>query len=329
MASILDLFTGGGGGFEELFPKRRFQEDEEDYDPNAPLVVNGTPAARPRMEAPPVEETAPPRRKISFEEAFGSDVEAPAKKKRFGSGGLLRDIVGTLGDAFLVQGGADARYAPTRQKEREAEAMVGFSRNPLKAIERLAQESPEAAREMYAKYQQNALGMDTLQFKRDVFEEEAPDREALRMGRTAQGKQRVLGNIRSVMGSVGTNEDWRAIRPQIEQELRASGQDAAADLLPDDYDPDVNYLFMDPKDIAAMQDRDLLREQQMAVARMRDRRAAAGQGIQRELGKERNRISERNATTAEKRQQAQEKNGGSKKKQYDFGPPPAGFTVRK
>lgn len=51
----------------------------------------------------------------------------PQRTGMFGIKGTLRDILGTLGDAFLVQGGAQAVYAPRRQQERMADAMAGFS----------------------------------------------------------------------------------------------------------------------------------------------------------------------------------------------------------
>ena len=75
--------------------------------------------------------------------------DKPVHKGMFGLKGTARDIIGAIGDAFLVQGGAKPMYQQRRQMERESDALQGFVDNPLAAIERMAQENPEAALEMY------------------------------------------------------------------------------------------------------------------------------------------------------------------------------------
>lgn len=55
----------------------------------------------------------------------------------FGVKGTLRDVLGLIGDAFLVQGGASPMYLPTRQKEMLEDKMVGFSNDPVAAAERV------------------------------------------------------------------------------------------------------------------------------------------------------------------------------------------------
>lgn len=76
------------------------------------------------------------------------------RKGMFGVKGTLRDVLGTLGDAFLVQANKDRVYAPRRQTEKEADAMFGFTQDPMQAIERLATQNPAAAEELYKTYQQ-------------------------------------------------------------------------------------------------------------------------------------------------------------------------------
>ncbi len=71
------------------------------------------------------------------------------RKGMFGVSGTLRDILGTVGDAFLVQGGKDAVYQPRRQKERASSAQYGFTDDPLAAVERLGEIDDVAARELY------------------------------------------------------------------------------------------------------------------------------------------------------------------------------------
>lgn len=69
----------------------------------------------------------------------------PEHKGYLGVHGGLRTLLGTLGDAFLVQGGGKAVYAPKVQQEKESDALVGFAQNPSDAIGRLAAINPDAA----------------------------------------------------------------------------------------------------------------------------------------------------------------------------------------
>lgn len=84
-----------------------------------------------------------------LEEALQASENAPQRKGMFGIKGTLRDIVGTLGDAFLVQSGANPLYRPQRQREMESDALVGFTSDPKAAMERLANINPEAALDLF------------------------------------------------------------------------------------------------------------------------------------------------------------------------------------
>lgn len=73
-----------------------------------------------------------------------------------GTKGTLRDVLGTLGDMFLVQSGNRPMYAPMRDREKIGDAMYGFSQNPVQAIERLAAAGYSAeARELAEMHSQN------------------------------------------------------------------------------------------------------------------------------------------------------------------------------
>ena len=62
--------------------------------------------------------------------------EASDRSGIFGAKGTLRDILGVLGDAFIIQSGNAPMYAPRRQQERMSDAMAGFTRDPIAAAER-------------------------------------------------------------------------------------------------------------------------------------------------------------------------------------------------
>ena len=98
-----------------------------------------------------------------IEEALAAGENVPQRKGLFGVKGTLRDVLGTLGDAFLVQSGNKAMYQPRRQMEKESDAMGGFTQDPMAAIERLANVNPEAARKLYDEYTGNQIRQGTLQ----------------------------------------------------------------------------------------------------------------------------------------------------------------------
>jgi hypothetical protein len=108
----------------------------------------------PRQAAPPEDYTIDNTNDILIrDEALRRAEKAADRRGMFGVKGTLRDVIGTLGDAFLVQSGNDAVYAPTREKERFSDAMAGSSRDPTAAYERAMGVNPDAAMDFYGKYQ--------------------------------------------------------------------------------------------------------------------------------------------------------------------------------
>lgn len=94
------------------------------------------------------------RRDIGLE----SGREASDHRGMFGTKGTLRDILGLVGDAFLIQSGNDPIYKPRRDQERLSDAMAGFTEGgdaALAAIERVAGVNPAAAQAMQEQYQMN------------------------------------------------------------------------------------------------------------------------------------------------------------------------------
>jgi hypothetical protein len=74
------------------------------------------------------------------------------RKGMFGIKGTLRDILGLVGDSFLIGGGGSAIYAPQREKERRADALAGESVDPDGAFERLNHYDPEGAQALKDQY---------------------------------------------------------------------------------------------------------------------------------------------------------------------------------
>jgi len=150
---------------EEIAQRRaleaQFPELTGQPDPRDTILVNGVNQA-PNVDQQGAEPPFMGNRKYREEVAMANqDPVSPELQRRgmFGMRGTLRDIVGTLGDAFLVQGGNDPMYAPQRQRERASDAMAGFTnadpRAQMAAIERLAQVDPAAASSLYEQMQTN------------------------------------------------------------------------------------------------------------------------------------------------------------------------------
>lgn len=83
--------------------------------------------------------------------------EASGRRGMFGMKGTLRDVLGVLGDAFLVQSGNAPMYAPTRRKEHISDAMAGFTVDPVSAIERVSYYDPEMGQKLYEDYETSLL----------------------------------------------------------------------------------------------------------------------------------------------------------------------------
>lgn len=88
------------------------------------------------------------------QQAAQNGAEAAQNKGMFGTKGVLRDVLGILGDSFLVQSGNKAIYRPQRDKEDAADAMAGFTQDPLAAAERMTGVDPAAARSMFKDQQE-------------------------------------------------------------------------------------------------------------------------------------------------------------------------------
>jgi hypothetical protein len=99
---------------------------------------------------------------------------ASDRKSLFGARGTLRDILGTLGDFFLVGGGGSPMYYPMREREKWADALQGMTQGPeaeRAAFERAMRINPEATMALmhqrdYARTQQGHLGLREKEYIR-------------------------------------------------------------------------------------------------------------------------------------------------------------------
>jgi hypothetical protein len=83
---------------------------------------------------------------------LGRGFPSEGKRKLFGEGGSVSEILGKIGDALLLANGLPMYHKQEMDRRAVAEAMQGFTEDPLAAIERLAQKQPELAQKYYNDY---------------------------------------------------------------------------------------------------------------------------------------------------------------------------------
>lgn len=191
------------------------------------IEVQG-PRGRPRGAIPNYNE-APDRPAIDPRYILNDDRIAPSRDEmkeilpregKFGVKGTLRDILGIVGDGFLVQSGNKAVYQPRREQEQMADAMYGFTDNPLQAIERLnaAGYGKEAA-ELQEQYSQQDVRRGTLQ-------SQVADRQSRQSDREFDNRDKGLNRIaRWTAGGVPYNQLVKAAKGYgiEEEELQGLG----------------------------------------------------------------------------------------------------------
>jgi hypothetical protein len=104
-----------------------------------------------------------------------STSRASDRRSLLGARGTLRDILGTLGDFFLIGGGGEPMYAPMREREKWADALQGMTAGPeaeRAAFERAMRINPEATMALmkerdYARTQQGHLGLRSQEYLRN------------------------------------------------------------------------------------------------------------------------------------------------------------------
>jgi hypothetical protein len=200
--------------------------------------------------------------------------EAAQHEGMFGVKGTLRDILGTVGDAFLMQSGMNPLYHMRRKEERLGDALTGMSMNPTAAGERAMGVAP-------------AIGQEILG---SVFDQQASAQErmidaqkAARMGvkDTRDAYQSGAELFGSIIGSLNpdTYEQGKNILGAIKERFGLGDEFT----IPDQYDEDLKTMY---------QYGTMPTSRQISSAQA-DRRL--------DQGDTRNQIAARNARSAERR----------------------------
>jgi hypothetical protein len=139
----------------------------------------------------------------------------------FSRGRTGGNILGTLGDAFLIQAGRDPIYRQRLQQDREAEALQNFTTDPTTAIQQLNQVNPQLAAQLWDRQQDNTRQASALDIQR----------QALRQKQQDAFDDRVY----SALGSATDEKSYQALVNQINGSSERLGIKPSFDL-PPNYD---------------------------------------------------------------------------------------------
>lgn len=204
----------------------------------------------------------------SLLEAQAAMENAPQRKGMFGMKGTLRDVVGLLGDAFLVQGGGKAMYGPQRERERLADAMTGFTQQPQAASERVAYNGfADEASKLWNDTQTQQINQGTLAAKQEEIA-----RKALEDG---DQRYKQYATLFSQYAGSADAETWPRAK-EILKTLKQRGGLGEEFVIPDEYDPRLMRTYQFGGMPATNQVRSVDKNEDQAWDREKFGRAEAG-----------------------------------------------------
>lgn len=163
------------------------------------------------------------------------------RKGLFGMKGTLRDVLGTIGDAFLIQSGNKQIYSPIRQREHISDAMRGFTDDPLSAIQALNKAGfPEQAQSLYQDYTKQRQEQATQDLAERKFGQDQITDEALIGQRTLSAQDKAVTIASKMMSNISDNEEYQRRLPAIRAFLEKNGLSSFANDLPEKFSPEIS-----------------------------------------------------------------------------------------
>lgn len=158
-----------------------------------------------------------------FDQSFPQGgISSPQHKGMFGISGTGRDILGVLGDAFLLNSGLKPIYHPQRQSEKIGDAWANIGTDPA-ALQQIASVDADLARKI-------TDDLATAEYRKAVAQN-AADKEA----NAERGRHQTI--LSSILAQVGDNEAaYPAARDLYRRYAQRYGIDSE---IPDAYDRNV------------------------------------------------------------------------------------------
>lgn len=215
MSLLSFLSSALGGNVAPATPQQQTMQPQPQQDDYPTLSIMGSVPKRTIAE----DTRSPPSQR--------SQRELIQNKGAFGQKGTLRDILGAVGDALLLQSGHNQIYAPKREQEKLSSAMYGFTDNPMEAIERVGLVNPKAAETMY----QNVLASQAKGASTDLARQQAADKRY-------EASRQAFG---AYMGSANPST-YERIKPLL-QAAKTRGQLGDEFVIPDKFDSELAHTY--------------------------------------------------------------------------------------
>lgn len=213
---------------------------------SAPPPVSGVDvtAASPRANATHLSayDNNPEVQAIKGVEAQYQPPDAMGIPGALGMHGSMRNLLGTLGDAFLIQSGHQPLHQQQMQREQLADSMAGFQDNPAVAAGRVAATPVPGAPEMADKIYQN---YQTQQLRQQQQEYTNQWRNAQQGDKVNQQMQRITPYVGAIANdpSIKTKDDYtKAYNRGVSMAQRIDPNATGADVGlvdPEDWAPGV------------------------------------------------------------------------------------------
>jgi len=141
--------------------------------------------------------------------------------------GTLRNVLGALGDAFLVGSGRDAVYRPRMERQQIANAMAGFETNPAMAASRIAGTAAPGASDIAQKMFDQA---NNVELRKTQQESNNLYRQSMNEDRQARSDDRrrgIIGGLLQAAAATGDPKKYEAARTRALQMADGTGIDPA------------------------------------------------------------------------------------------------------
>lgn len=172
----------------------------------------------------------------------------------------LRDVLGLLGDSFLIQEGNKPVYAPSIDARRQAEAMAGFTNNPAGAAERLAGLGLDGTPELANTIFNNA---NNVEIKKQGAENTNLYHQQLNDNRIASRVEKLMPTLGPLLQRPQNKDDYALAWQRAAQIAKRQGltPEDLGMIDPDDWEPGIlNGYGMKSNEVAVDADRDAKRD---------------------------------------------------------------------
>lgn len=153
--------------------------------------------------------------------------------------GTLRNVMGALGDAFLVGSGRQAQYEPRMQRQEIGQAMAGYNPNDPQsvqaAIQRVAATGAAGSPEMADQLQKNA---NDIALRKQIMEQNNSYRQSMIDSRHDGSLQRMTPYIGAMVGGAKDQASYASAYQRAESIAQRIGPEYHA----------ADFGLIDPKD---------------------------------------------------------------------------------